>query len=272
MKNLCFSGGGVKGIAYVGIYKYLIENNMLGDLENLSGSSAGAVMCLFVLLKYSVKELEILVEKMNYTLLEDLDIRGILYTYSLHTGNKLEYILQKILSSKGIDKNITFKQLYDKTGIGLHICTARLNDCSKVIFNHLNTPDIMVYKACKYSMNIPFLWASEQTHGVYYADGCLAENLPISMFPVEDTLGIMCHSDSKHCQIKDIKDYMLKSIESCLKRADAFEIDAYTKIGYNIIRIDMCTVSSLDFDIDTCTKKSMIEEGYRSALKQLKTK
>ncbi len=39
MKNLCFAGGGMKGVAYIGVYKYLLEHGLFSTLKNVIGTS-----------------------------------------------------------------------------------------------------------------------------------------------------------------------------------------------------------------------------------------
>lgn len=271
MKNLCFSGGGLKGIAYLGVYKYLLEMDLLGDLENISGTSAGAIMSLFVVLKYSIEEIYILIEKLNYRLVESVDIKNLFHKYSIDDGKRIEYILQKILSSKGFNSEITFYELYKKTDTGLHICATRLDNCNTVIFNHLTTPSQAVFSACKYSMNIPFIWSSDKIDGTYYADGCLSENLPITIFTVEDTLGIYCVYDDTDLQINNIKDYITRSIYCCLRRANYFEIKSYMEMGYDLLSICIPKISNIDFDMSLKMKLQLIDCGYKAMSKKLKT-
>ena len=47
-KNLALKGGGIRGIAYLGALEVLGDpsNNILSNLESISGSSAGAITAL----------------------------------------------------------------------------------------------------------------------------------------------------------------------------------------------------------------------------------
>lgn len=260
MKNLCFAGGGMKGVAYIGVYKYLLEHDIFSTLRNVSGTSVGALISLCIVLRYSVEELEILVKNINYNLLEDIDIKNFFTKYSIDTGRKIEYIIKKIISSKGVDPEITFKDLYSQTKIGLYICATDLRDYSKTIFDHIITPDMEVYRACKYSLNIPFLWSD--TH---YADGCLSSNLPIDCFDMKDTLGIICRNRNTPTNINNIKDYTLKIIKCCLYRANSYEIDFYREEGYNILVISIPSIQNLDFDLSKDMKDELINSGYTAA-------
>lgn len=262
MKNLCFAGGGMKGIAYLGVYKYLLENDMLKDLENLSGTSIGSIICLVILLKYTFEEVNILVENLNASLIEDIDIRNLISGYSINAGKKILYFLEKILTSKGYSNDITFIQLYNKTKIGLHVCSTCLNNYSRTIFNHINTPNLSVVKACKYSINIPFVWTSDKLFHQHFVDGCLSTNLPIEDFPKENTLGFYCKTEKTSTDIENIKDYTLKIIKCILHRANMLEIKEYINFGYKIIIIDMYNIHSLDFNMSIEKKRELVRSGY----------
>lgn len=47
-KNLVFRGGGSKGVAYVGALQSLSEQGVLENIENVAGSSAGAMTAAIV--------------------------------------------------------------------------------------------------------------------------------------------------------------------------------------------------------------------------------
>ena len=65
-KNLVFEGGGVKGIAYVGALEVLDREGILGNIERVAGTSAGAMIAVLVGLKYSAKEVENILKKLNF--------------------------------------------------------------------------------------------------------------------------------------------------------------------------------------------------------------
>lgn len=59
-KNLVFEGGGVKGAAYVGAMEALDESKILGNIERICGTSAGAITAVLIGLGFSVEEAEII--------------------------------------------------------------------------------------------------------------------------------------------------------------------------------------------------------------------
>ena len=66
-KNFAFKGGGVKGTAYAGIVKAFEERNLLGFVEKISGSSAGAIVSALIAFQYTATEIEEISFKKNFT-------------------------------------------------------------------------------------------------------------------------------------------------------------------------------------------------------------
>ncbi|MEX2231977.1 MAG: patatin-like phospholipase family protein [Cyclobacteriaceae bacterium] len=55
-KNLVLDCAGIKRIAYAGAIRYLEEKEMIGNIEKVGGTSAGAIAALAVALGYDSKE------------------------------------------------------------------------------------------------------------------------------------------------------------------------------------------------------------------------
>lgn len=258
--DLSFSGGGMKGISYLGVLKFFQEHHMTHCIRNVSGTSAGALFSLCVVLGYTYEELKTLVDNFNYSLIEDFDVNNFFTDYCLDTGQKLVYFLKKILTTKGFASNETFLSLYLKTNRELYLCATDLDYCRTKIYNYKDTPDELVYIACKYSMNIPFLWSKKWEK----LDGCLTINLPIGVFSFENTYGFSCLSDDNFHPVEDIKDYIMKIIKCSSIRADYYEKEYYRSSGYKIIDIKLNQIDSLDFDMNRENKQKMITEGYNA--------
>ena len=55
-ENLIFEGGGVKGIAYVGVFQELQDREIIGNIKRVGGTSAGAINAVLLSLGYSLQE------------------------------------------------------------------------------------------------------------------------------------------------------------------------------------------------------------------------
>ena len=57
-KNLVFEGGGVLGVAYLGVIEVLADKNILEKITRVGGTSAGSIVALLIGLNYSVDEIK----------------------------------------------------------------------------------------------------------------------------------------------------------------------------------------------------------------------
>jgi predicted acylesterase/phospholipase RssA len=64
IENIVFSGGGVKGLAYVGALDQLQATNYLklSDIKRIAGTSAGSIIAALLSVGYKIDELRILSE------------------------------------------------------------------------------------------------------------------------------------------------------------------------------------------------------------------
>ena len=56
-RNLVFEGGGVKGVAYIGALKVLEEKGILGQIQRIGETSAGAINAVLLALGYTGEEI-----------------------------------------------------------------------------------------------------------------------------------------------------------------------------------------------------------------------
>ncbi len=65
-RNLVFEGGGVKGIAYVGALQVLEATGVLGEIERVGATSAGAINAVLLALNYSLDETRRGLEELDF--------------------------------------------------------------------------------------------------------------------------------------------------------------------------------------------------------------
>src|SRR5574343_21872 len=93
--TLVLSGGGVKGYYYIGIIKYLEENNILKNINNYAGTSIGAYVCFLLSINYSYNEILNLFYNINISKLIRLSIKNIIsenHWGIYDNSNMIEYI------------------------------------------------------------------------------------------------------------------------------------------------------------------------------------
>ena len=93
IKNLILSSGGVNGYFFVGGMKYLTEHNLLSNVENILGTSAGSIFGYLYLLGFTLNEIEELVVKMtpdNILNINGESLLNFLNDYGIDNGEKFE--------------------------------------------------------------------------------------------------------------------------------------------------------------------------------------
>ena len=76
-KNLVFEGGGVKGVAYGGVFEVLEQRHITPQIESVAGTSAGAITATMMSLNYSAEEFLKIMMTLNFEKFEDgSDLEG----------------------------------------------------------------------------------------------------------------------------------------------------------------------------------------------------
>ena len=160
-RNLIFEGAGIRGIAYVGALKELENQNILSGIENVGGTSAGAIAALCVALGYSSEEIEKIIYATKLQQFNDgkfFFIGGLIRTthsYGWYRGKAFTKWLEKIIEAKTNNSDITFSELHTKGFRDLHVTGTSLNQQKLIVFSRENYPEMKVKDAVRISMSIP---------------------------------------------------------------------------------------------------------------------
>jgi len=280
VKNAVWSGGGAKGTAYCNVLKYLEQNNV--KLQNVAGASAGAITAYLIALGYTAAEVAKILAEKNLgdfldskvdlqaviadpkTLLNPLHvlwtgylIRDIVSDYGIANGRAIKKWFKDLAVGKGFSPDVTFKQLYDKTGIGLFVINCNLSRGVYAIRSWQHSPDLSVVLAIRTSMSIPLAFDPEIINGEYWVDGGTTLNYPIGLFDdlgfaPNETVGFMTSKkeDVTNPQPKEIKNVVgyLGALYSTFSNTS---YDAMIKAGNTnrTIFIDPMGVGTLEFKI-----------------------
>jgi len=266
IKNIVFSGGGVKIYSFLGFIKAFEENNLFENVESYIGTSAGALISTLCVLGFKYTEIEEIVLKINANNLKNITTDNILNffeNFGLDNGANFERIITIILEAKLKNSNITFKELYKITNKKLIVTATCINTMEIEYFDHVNTPDIQVKKGLMMSIAIPLLFNPIKFNNKYYSDGGIASHYPIEYFKDEkdNTYGILVINKLNKChKIENIKDYMLNIMFCSHHNLIRTRYDEYKE---NTLLIETENVNGLDFNIEYNTKINLIEETYK---------
>lgn len=282
--NLVFEGGGVLGVGFVGALQYLEENNILKNVKNFAGSSAGSFVALSLALGYSSADVKHLLFNTNFSTFKDdtygvfRNVYRVLKRYGIYKGDKLYSWLEKLIKDKGFNKNITFEQLFKQTNRLLIVTGTCLNKRKTIYFSKDHTPNMQVALAVRISGSLPMIFKSIKINNETFVDGGVLNNYPLTVFDNENgtnwknTLGLKLVSEHQHRtneiannvkEINNIYQYVRVLISSMLLQIERSAIHAH--YWERTITINTFDLMSTDFDITRLDKEKLIHSGYTSA-------
>jgi len=161
IRNLVFEGAGIRGLAYAGAVSALEEHHLLDSVQNVGGTSAGAITALMISLGYKSDEIYKIITGTKYKRFNKgccFFIGGMIRLNS-HFGWYRNQRFIKWLEQLVIDKtgtaDVRFKDL-DSLGLKNLVVTGTcLNHQRSVIFSKESFPDMRIVDAVAISMTIP---------------------------------------------------------------------------------------------------------------------
>lgn len=201
--SIVIAGGALKLISVIGCIKYLEELNLIKNLKNMVGSSAGSIISLCLALNYSSKEMQELFSNIiNELTLTENDLEQTLNmfeTYGLNDGNNINKLVEKILYVKTGHNDITFIELAKLMGKNLVVCVSNITKQKEEYLSVDTNPNMSILLAIRMSCSIPILFNPILYNDDLYIDGGIYNNFPLEYFKnnMEDIIGINIKSKSK---------------------------------------------------------------------------
>jgi len=277
--NLIISGGGFKVIRILGGLKYMEEQNSLKQIKAFYGTSAGGILCLLLCLNYSMNQIikifnEHFTEKLKVV---NADINNFFNKYSFCDSTKFTKLIKTLIGCKlnpvnpNQYKEITLKELYEKTGKKLTCTTISLKTYKIKYLNYINQPNLPVYKLICMTSCIPLVFEPIEHEGDFYIDGGIVDNFPITAVPIHElplTLGIGIKSPKYDCDISygNVIEYINRIIF----------IAANHDLPRNLNNVVYVTIDKrleqnmIDTEITVDERMEMIDAGYEEVKQQLK--
>jgi len=265
IENLVFSGGGLRGLAFIGAYKFLQKKHLLKNLKAISGCSAGSIIGFLININIFYKDLIPFITEIDFEELQNFDYINFINNFGIEKGIKLIDKIKELLKQKNININITFKELYELTNIKLYINTICLNDY-EIIYNSVdNNPDMEILTAIRMSIAIPFVFTPVEYNNKLYIDGGLVDNIPVSIFneSLENTLVIKLEDNICFSNIDSI-DKLFLNVFGCVFYHLSKNIN---ETKYNIINIKTDNITSLIINPSLNIKTKLFNFGFNATKK-----
>lgn len=192
--NVVFSGGGIKGLAYIGALRFLEEQGI--KITKAAGTSVGALFSALVIAGFNAKELAGYIDDFNIETLisygggtkafkkffDVITKKGI---YSIHT---LEEFLADILSKKNV---YTFKDVKENNDYKLKMMVTEIKTARNVIIPdelplyNIDPDNFPVARAVVMSCNVPLFYQPYVIGKYAFVDGGIGANYPLWIFDNE---------------------------------------------------------------------------------------
>jgi NTE family protein len=199
IKNLVFQGGGVKGIAYVGALQVLQARDLLSSVENVAGTSAGAITAALVAVGATAEEMQSILGSTDFASFMDGkgwfigDAVRLYEGFGIHKGDTFQQwcrqhigtITARVTGTAMPD--LTFAQLSalaakDTRFCNLFVVATNLTRQVAEVFSAQTRPNVPLWQAVRMSMSIPLFFEAFHFEGDLYVDGGISWNYPIDLF------------------------------------------------------------------------------------------
>jgi predicted acylesterase/phospholipase RssA len=273
-RRLAFCGGGVRCVAHVGVLKALDSANLLGCVKEMIGISAGALFALLYVLGYSIRQIEELALKFDFTVLGAIEPEDILLfpmTLGLNSGEAVDKLITSILHQKGFDKDISFSELAKKTKLTFRCYATDLQKSKIKEMSVWTTPAMSIKTAVRASMCLPVLYSPVKEGDSLLVDGGLLHNLPLvflTQAEIEETLCVLFVSgETVPKPIDSVLDFFKYIYDGALMMRNIPYIQKYKE---RLILIDTCHFGALSFDESEEVRAKFIKVALKASREFLK--
>lgn len=239
--GISLSGGGSRGIAHLGVLKFLRETGH--EPEIISGASMGAIVGALYAAGHSPEDLIEIFKNNDFSKLFHIHFPKLGFT----DNRKIREILNTLLPEdfSGLQKP-------------LYISTTNLNEGGNQLFNSGNLIDVVLASSA-----IPIVFKPITINGKQYVDGGLTDNMPARVLrPLCKTLiGSHVNYLSQDTEMGSMRDIIARCFRIAIYNTT---LDDRNDCDVIIDPPEIRQFGTLDFkDID-----SIVEIGYMSAQKQ----
>ena len=245
----------VLGPASMGIYSLIgalkVRETTLADYKEISGSSAGAILALFLALGMSVDEI------LEVSL--SLDIPSFVKIRLGSFFNKFGFvdmgpIRKKLVEICGCDPS--FSELEMK----VYISAFCLNTSETVYFSRDTHPDMKVMDAVCMSMAVPFIFACGTYQNKTYVDGGVKEEFPLTPFLDKKPHEIICMKIKMDRVYRDTIESPKQFVDTIIRSALSNRVKC--DIPVEIIEINVGSTDVFNFNMNYEEKVKLYTIGY----------
>jgi NTE family protein len=285
-RGIALEGGGVLGTAYSGVIDVLDELKILPELTHFAGSSAGAIVAGLLACKLKSSDIKYILMNLDYTKFRDgswilpANLYNLINYYGWYRGEIIKSMFEDILEKYVGDRKITFKGVKDKYGTTLITTTTDIGTRMTIYRTPENSSDVMIADAIHESASYPLIYPPIKGMNTIYVDGGMLNNYPIrklyDYIPSKQVIGCKLVSgiDTNKClnAVPKIPTNLLEYVELLIEilHEQNIKVHVEDEDWERTIKINVGTISSTNFKIDTLERDQLIEAGREAANKFFK--
>ena len=278
MKNkkisLCLAGGGIKGVAHIGVLKAIEEKNI--EIEYIGGTSSGSIVSSLYAAGFTAEEIYNIFKKyckkIRYAdlkniikLIYGLIIEQKIIIDGLSSGKEIEKLINKECNKKGIynisyiRKPLVVPSVNMNTGdvICFTSCLKRSEFSDKIKFIN----NIPIGKAVRASCSYPVVFSPAEYEDMELIDGGIRENVPwkeLELLGAKNIVNVVFETDKNDNCCENLVEVAGRSIDLLCRELSNYEMQG----TYNNLKIKTKKIGLLDI--------SKLEELYYLGYKQAK--
>ncbi len=307
-----FAGAGVAGLSYVGVLEALEEAGILPEIKYFIGSSSGALISALAVFGVSSSQIKALLASVDLGSMfkicgnkwrPDSFINKLTNAYyalpelivELGVISSKEFIswLEECMIDFGIDPDITFRQLYERTGKMLVVTATCLNTYSCIYISAATYPEMRVIDALNATILIPFILQpikfddpSVREGERLLVDGGVTDNLALGACDLisnegeiigynRRAIGFMPINNGAwypdYVPVENVIDYgmaVIRVLHSTIHMSRSNQEHYWDRIT----PIECGDSSSFDFDVSEETAAKLISAGKRATEEMLRSR
>lgn len=241
--GICFAGGGIKGVAHIGVLKALEEENIKFDY--IAGTSSGSIVACLYSVGYNSDEIyEIFkkyINKINYfeikniiKLISGILIKRKIIITGLNSGKKIEKLINKECAKKEINninqinKKLLIPCVNLKTGDVYIFSSIKNRNRKEYSDNIIYKNNINIGKAVRASCSYPGVFSPCIIEDNYMVDGGIRENVPwkeLKECGAQKVISIVFQNEIKEKNKIDMFDVISGSMELLCRELSNYELN-----------------------------------------------
>lgn len=260
--GLALSGGGIRGVAHIGVLKALDENNI--EIDAIGGTSSGALVAVLYAMGYSPYYIYILFKRYAKEIIN-------IGSGPIINGIR-NYIVSKKLKISGLKDGVVIERLFDELArrkkvekvadikMPIAITSVDVSEAKEYIFTNYipkkqdekkYVTDISVGKAVRASSSFPIVFSPCKYEKHTFLDGGVLDNIPVISVKdlgVNKVMAVNFNADEVNKE-SDFMDIVMKNIdimgnkisEKDLKASDYILTVPTDKVGLlDVEKMDKC--------------------------------